>query len=155
MEIIWKYIYIYISADPGLSQGRGGAWDHRRCGTTALSNCAAKATGSETSQTVPGSISKLLKLPEAADPSCSPAAPTTGKPVLGRGRPFLQLQQVPEAVSVSFYGGSRLPCNVFLWRFKAAVCQPSKLAKAVLSVGDIETSRHPEVGGDSPPFFRL
>jgi hypothetical protein len=21
------------SADPGLSQGRGGAWDHRRCGT--------------------------------------------------------------------------------------------------------------------------
>ena len=22
-----------ISADPGLSQGRGGAWDHRRCGT--------------------------------------------------------------------------------------------------------------------------
>ena len=27
----------------------------------------------------------------------------------GRGRPFLQLQQVPEAVAVSFYGGSRLP----------------------------------------------
>ena len=27
------YIYIYISADPGLCQGRGGAWDHRRCGT--------------------------------------------------------------------------------------------------------------------------
>ena len=27
------YIYIYISADPGLGQGRGGAWDHRRCGT--------------------------------------------------------------------------------------------------------------------------
>jgi hypothetical protein len=22
-----------ISADPGLRQGRGGAWDHRRCGT--------------------------------------------------------------------------------------------------------------------------
>ena len=22
-----------LSADPGLSQGRGGAWDHRRCGT--------------------------------------------------------------------------------------------------------------------------
>ena len=27
----------------------------------------------------------------------------------GRGRPFLQLQQVPEAAAVSFYGGSRLP----------------------------------------------
>ena len=28
------YILIYtVSADPGLGQGRGGAWDHRRCGT--------------------------------------------------------------------------------------------------------------------------
>ena len=27
------YLYIYISAKPGLRQGRGGAWDHRRCGT--------------------------------------------------------------------------------------------------------------------------
>ena len=36
---IYLYIYlficiiIYISADPGLRQGRGGACDHRRCGT--------------------------------------------------------------------------------------------------------------------------
>ena len=85
-----KYIK---SADPGLSQGRGGAWDHRRCGTTAFSNCTAKASGSETFQTVPGSISKRLKLPEA-------------------GRPLLQLQQqAPAAGSVSFYGGSRLPSD--------------------------------------------
>ena len=28
------YTSLYnISADPGLRQGRGGAWDHRRCGT--------------------------------------------------------------------------------------------------------------------------
>ena len=26
-------IYSVISADPGLRQGRGGAWDHRRCGS--------------------------------------------------------------------------------------------------------------------------
>ena len=26
-----------ISADPGLGQGRGGAWDHRRCGTSPSS----------------------------------------------------------------------------------------------------------------------
>ena len=25
------------SADPGLRQGRGGAWDHRRCGTCSVS----------------------------------------------------------------------------------------------------------------------
>ena len=28
------YNYVCISADPGLCQGRGGAWDHRRCGTS-------------------------------------------------------------------------------------------------------------------------
>ena len=39
-------------------------------------------------------------------PKPSPAAPRRHS---GRGRPFLQLQQVPEAVAVSFYGGSRLP----------------------------------------------
>ena len=27
----------HISADPGLGQGRGGAWDHRRCGTSPSS----------------------------------------------------------------------------------------------------------------------
>ena len=36
----------------------------------------------------------------------SPAAPRRHS---GRGRPFLQLQQVPEALAVSFYGRSRLP----------------------------------------------
>ena len=29
---MYIYLNIYISADPGLRQGRGGAWDHRRCG---------------------------------------------------------------------------------------------------------------------------
>ena len=38
----------YISADPGLRQGRGGAWDHRRCGsclswTLATPNAAGKS----------------------------------------------------------------------------------------------------------------
>ena len=39
--------YIYISADPGLRQGRGGAWDHRRCGTcfvTAMAFTLSKAS---------------------------------------------------------------------------------------------------------------
>ena len=39
-------------------------------------------------------------------PKPSPAAPRRHS---GRGRPFLQLQQVPEAVAASFYGRSRLP----------------------------------------------
>ena len=45
---MYMYIYIYIyvhalllvsqlrSADPGLGQGRGSAWDHRRCGTSCV-----------------------------------------------------------------------------------------------------------------------
>ena len=33
MHISYHNIHIYISADPSLRQGRGGAWDHRRCGT--------------------------------------------------------------------------------------------------------------------------
>ena len=35
------------SADPGLRQGRGGAWDHRRCGTcfvTAMAFTLSKAS---------------------------------------------------------------------------------------------------------------
>ena len=39
-------------------------------------------------------------------PKPFPAAPRRHS---GRGRPFLQLQQVPEAVAASFYGRSRLP----------------------------------------------
>ena len=31
IEVMWYMCY--ISADPDLRQGRGGAWDHRRCGT--------------------------------------------------------------------------------------------------------------------------
>ena len=55
---MYVHIYSYKSADPGLSQGRGGAWDHRRCGTTALS----KATQAcRVAQTLPGSVHKLLK----------------------------------------------------------------------------------------------
>ena len=42
-------IYIYtISADPGLRQGRGGAWDHRRCGTCFLARlCLSANLGSD------------------------------------------------------------------------------------------------------------
>ena len=35
--LIWLLMTMYISADPGLRQGRGGAWDHCRCGTCSVS----------------------------------------------------------------------------------------------------------------------
>ena len=81
-----------LSADPGLCHGRGGAWDHRRCGTCFLARlCLSANLGSDSSHSLCFEVSS------------------------SRGRPFLQLQQVPEAVqqvaeavAVSFYGGSRL-----------------------------------------------
>ena len=34
LSFLMPYAFIFqVSADPGLCQGRGGAWDHRRCGT--------------------------------------------------------------------------------------------------------------------------
>ena len=110
----------------------------------------------------------------------SPAAPRRHS---GRGRPFLQLQQVPEALgSVLFKDvqGCRLPArktrqtlpcssqaplrprqtfpaaltspcgrgSVFLWTFKAAVCQPSKRAKP----SPAAPRRH---SGRGRPFLQL
>ena len=110
----------------------------------------------------PGSV--LLRTFKAA--ACQPAklakpSPAAPRRHSGRGRPFLKLQQVPEALAASFYGRSRLlfaspqnspnpplqlptqaaadlsrssnkfwgPGSVLLRMFKAAVCQPAKLAK--------------------------
>ena len=42
-------------------------------------------------------------------PSATQATADLSRRHSGHGRPFLQLQQGPEAVAVSFYGGSRLP----------------------------------------------
>ena len=53
---------------------------------------------------VQGWFASLQNSPKLPKPS--PAAPRRHS---GRGRPFLQLQQVPEAVAASFYGRSRLP----------------------------------------------
>ena len=35
-------LFLLLSADPGLGQGRGGAWDHRRCGTSPSSLSTVK-----------------------------------------------------------------------------------------------------------------
>ena len=43
-----------ISADPGLRQGRGGAWDHRRCGT-----CFVTAMAFTLSKVVPATSACL------------------------------------------------------------------------------------------------
>ena len=131
----------------------------------------------------PGSV--LLRTFKAA--VCQPAklakpSPAAPRRHSGRGRPFLQLQQVPEALAASFYGCSRLPfaspqnspnplCSsqaplrprqtfpaaptspwgpgsVLLRTFKAAVCQPAKLAKP----SPAAPRRH---SGRGRPFLQL
>ena len=90
----------------------GGAWDHRRCGTFFLPNAlhfprATQAIAPSvhrpgaTQATAISAVCQPAKLAKR-----SPAAPRRHS---GRGRPFLQLQQVPEALAVSFWGRSRLP----------------------------------------------
>ena len=70
------------SADPGLCQGRGGAWDHRRCGTCSVSG--PSNASNRPRQLRPGTQaiaiwvcrSHLLLLPAFKALKCSAAAST-------------------------------------------------------------------------------
>ena len=57
-------MYIYISADPGLGQGRGGAWDHRRCGTSPSSLSTVKPILQPSSH-----INSFCRLPALKSPN--------------------------------------------------------------------------------------
>ena len=68
MYYILSSIYC-ISADPGLSQGRGGAWDHRRCGTSPSSLSTAKPILQPSSH-----INSFCRLPALKPSKLHPAA---------------------------------------------------------------------------------
>ena len=77
--ILWSIpiklnIYIYISADPGLGQGRDGAWDHWRCGT-----CFVTAMALTLSKVVPATSACLCLsgFPSLKGLKRAAAAPTT------------------------------------------------------------------------------
>ena len=112
-------ILIQISADLCLSQGRGGAWDHRRCGTFFRSQCFALSRATQAiapSVHRPGATQPQQFLCTSTSHSCHSNLCFYGVPKRNRPRADpVQFQQVPEAVADK--------------RFKAAVCQPSKLAK--------------------------
>ena len=97
-------IYIYISADPGLRQGRGGAWDHRRCGT-----CFVTAMALTLSKVVPATIACLCLngLPSLKGLKRAAAAPTTKpscRPFQGNSRSYTPQPSV-------FKGGWNLLCH--------------------------------------------
>ena len=117
--ILYIYIwYLYLlSADPGLCQGRVGAWGHRRCGTW-LSGRKQRHTPSR---------QHLCQL-HAPDIYHAPAellhlhAP--GRSRLPFARPQT-LQTLPQASKATTLTATTCPCHLFFRGFKTAVCPPS------------------------------
>ena len=103
----------YKSADPGLSQGRGGAWDHRRCGTSPSSLSTAKPILQPSSH-----INSFCRLPALEPSKLHPAANSHPAPhINGFLWPFLW----PLLQSTGTPGPH---INGFLWASTSAVCQP-------------------------------
>ena len=98
-----------ISADPGLGQGRGGAWDHRRCGTSPSSLSTVKPILQPSSH-----INSFCRLPALKPSKLHPAANSHPAPHINR---FLWPLLHPTATP-------RPHINGFLWASKSAVCQP-------------------------------
>ena len=73
------YIYIYISADPCPSQGRGGAWDHRSCGTLGTSLCPKHHLRSETLNSTSETMNsrQVCRKPTCAAPPTTPTDEAT------------------------------------------------------------------------------
>ena len=98
-----------ISADPGLGQGRGGAWDHRRCGTSPSSLSTVKPILQPSSH-----INSFCRLPALKPSKLHLAANSHPAPHINRFFwPLLHPTATP-----------RPHINGFLWASKFAVCQP-------------------------------
>ena len=118
-----------ISADPGLSQGRGGAWDHRRCGTLCPATSSPFGSVHENS---PNPSPGLL----AASTSQSSHSILPSRAFRGA---YARLQKSPKlskpcakpfgsATSQSSHG-------ILLFRaFRGAVCQASNVPNAPLEL---------------------
>ena len=156
-QLVDDYIYIvYIiylvggcfnpsekSADPGLRQGRGGAWDHRRCGsclswTLATPNAAGKshhkATAMAQEHPTAAAMASFIGVQGCRLPGLKPSTPSNSSKSLpnsaGKRCPnkpntrHARRQKPPQGHSI----GSRAPhgrSNGFLSAFQAAVCQAS------------------------------
>ena len=139
------YIQTYNkSADPGLGQGRGGAWDHRRCGTSPSSLSKVKPISQPAS--CPKATSRkhfpaMLRPPVKTSRHLDMKITCFGKPLkrwLGMLHPAANSH--PEATHQWLLMGrlnNPLACfilqptgtprphiNGFLWASKPAVCQP-------------------------------
>ena len=111
-----------LSADPGLCQGRGGAWDRRRCGTwlSGRKQGARLSKATTLSATCPSHLhapAELLHLH-------APAICFSGRSRLPFARPQT-LQTLPQASKATTLTPTTCPCHLFFRGFKTAVCPPS------------------------------
>ena len=125
------------SADPGLRQGRGGAWDHRRCGTcfscSPLLVCQSwqRLTPQLLFQTEFKPRQTILARRRHSGRGLSCSLNKALRPWLpcSSQAPLRQRQTFPAAPTRPWGRGS-----VLLWRFKAAVCQAWKLPNPSLQL---------------------
>ena len=120
--MLHAYTHHRISADPGLCQGRGGAWDHRRCGTwlSGRKQGARLSKATTLSATCPSHLhapAELLHLH-------APAICFSGRSRLPFARPQT-LQTLPQASKATTLTATTCPCHLFFRGFKTAVCPPS------------------------------
>ena len=115
-------LYRYISADPGLCQGRGGAWDHRRCGTWLSGR--KQGTRLSKATTLSATCPSHLHAPAELLHLHAPAICFSGRSRLPFARPQT-LQTLPQASKATTLTATTCPCHLFFRGFKTAVCPPS------------------------------
>ena len=121
LSIIWV-IYFKLSADPGLCQGRGGAWDHRRCGTWLSGR--KQGTRLSKATTLSATCPSHLHAPAELLHLHAPAICFSGRSRLPFARPET-LQTLPQASKATTLTATTCPCHLFFRGFKTAVCPPS------------------------------
>ena len=110
------------SADPGLCQGRGGAWDHRRCGTWLSGR--KQGTRLSKATTLSATCPSHLHAPAELLHLHAPAICFSGRSRLPFARPQT-LQTLPQASKATTLTATTCPCHLFFRGFKTAVCPPS------------------------------
>ena len=115
-----------LSADPGLCQGRGGAWDHRRCGTWLSGR--KQGTRLSKATTLSATCPSHLHAPAELLHLHAPAICFSGRSRLPFARPQT-LQTLPQASKATTLTPTTCPCHLFFRGFKTAVCPPSNPPK--------------------------
>ena len=139
LSFLMPYAFIFqVSADPGLCQGRGGAWDHRRCGTW-LSGRKQRHTPSRQHlcqlhapaiyMLLPNSYT-YMPLPSVFQEVQDCRLPGLKPSKRFRRPPRQQLLQLLHAQQLlQLLHTATCPCHLFFRGFKTAVCPPSKRPK--------------------------